>query len=137
MSRLDTTLSHRVRNKEEIKSAIDHLTLLHKALINVSALRRIVNEGLTIGGLSLLEESLTHSLVDNDESNLWWLQCVPVVVRDHTIFFGDDLVKLLQFKVNNLLTHGISNTVTVDKDVCGHLAIVEITVCLERALEVV
>jgi hypothetical protein len=36
-----------------------------------------------------------------------------------------------------LLSHRISDTVTVDENVCWHLSVVEFTVGLERSLEIV
>jgi len=56
---------------------------------------------------------------------------------EETILFLDDLVELLKLKVNNLLTHGITDTITVDEDVVWHLSLVELTVALERPHEVV
>lgn len=56
---------------------------------------------------------------------------------EETILFLNDLVELLKLKVNNLLTHGITDTITVDEDVVWHLSLVELTVALERPHEVV
>lgn len=76
MGWLDTTLRDGVRHEEEIKPAINDFTLLHEALINVRALRRIVNERLPTVVLRLLEESLPHALVDDNERDFGPLHLV-------------------------------------------------------------
>ena len=49
---------------------------------------------------------------------------------------GNDLVKLSQFLINDLFTHRVTNTVSVDENVLWHLTI-EFSVALESALEVI
>ena len=70
MSWLYTTLCDRVRNKEEVEFAINYFGLLNKTLVNISTLRRIINKLLTVA-VSLLEESLANSLIDDDKGNFW------------------------------------------------------------------
>ena len=53
------------------------------------------------------------------------------------IFEGNNLVKLCQLLVNDLLSHGVTDTISVDKDVFWHGSIVEVSVALECSLEVV
>ena len=50
---------------------------------------------------------------------------------------GNNLVKLGQLLVNDLLSHGVTDTVSVDEDVAWHGSIVEVSVALECSLEVV
>jgi hypothetical protein len=63
---LHCTLSHIVRNQEEVELSINYFRLLNKTLINIGSGRRV--ENLSLG---LFEESLSYSLVDNDQSDLW------------------------------------------------------------------
>jgi len=151
MSWLYGTLRDRVRNKEEVKLSVLYFTLLNEAGIDVSALRRVLDELVALGSLSLLEESLAHALVDDDKSNLrrsdrsWNLLTLLfcslsrgaiLLLLEDTVLFGDDLVKLVQLFVNNHLSHGITDTITVDEDMLGHGA-VEVAVTLEGTLEIV
>jgi len=62
-----------VRHEEEVKLAVDDLRLLNKASVNVGTLGRVVDEVLAVVTWRLLEESLTDTLVDNDEGDLWVL----------------------------------------------------------------
>lgn len=64
--RLHCTLGHRVRHQEEVELAVDDLRLLYEAVVDVGALGRVVD--LAVG---LLEESLSYSLVHNDQGDLW------------------------------------------------------------------
>jgi len=86
--------------------------------------------------LCLLEEALAHTLVDDNQCHLGRV-VLALFALEETILFLDDLVELLKLKVNNLLTHGITDTITVDEDVVWHLSLVELTVALERPHEVV
>ena len=63
-------LGHGVRDKEEIKLAVLHLRLFDKAIVDVSSLRRVLDELITLLRLALLEESLTDALVNDDQSDL-------------------------------------------------------------------
>lgn len=129
MRRLDGALSHRVRHKEEIKLAIDDLRLLNEACVDVGTLRRVVNEVLSIVTSRLLEESLTHSLVHNDQSDVGVL--LGGRLRVASVLHRDDAVELLELLVNDLLAHGVTHTVTIDEDVAGQLSIVELAIGLE------
>lgn len=68
MSWLHSSLSNRMRNQKEIKFAINYFWLFNKTLINICSLRWVLN----IIAL-LLKEPLSNSFVDNDQSNVWWL----------------------------------------------------------------
>jgi len=61
MGGLNGSLSHIMRNEEEVEFSIDNLRLLNEALINVST-RRWVQYLRS----SFLKESLSYSLVNND-----------------------------------------------------------------------
>jgi hypothetical protein len=54
-----------VRNQEEVELSINYFRLLNKTLINIGSGRRVENVS-----LGLFEESLSYSLVDNDQSDL-------------------------------------------------------------------
>lgn len=135
MRRLDTTLSDGVRHEEEIELAINDLRLLNEACVDVGTLRRVVDPVLAVRARSLLEESLTNTLVHNDQRDLGEGLLLCLVIT--TILHSDDAVELSQLLVNDLLTHGIADTITVDEDVAGHGAIVEIAIGREGAHEVV
>ena len=88
-----------MRNQEEIEGAIHHFGLLDKALIDVSALGWVLDIVLT---LTHLEESLSDSLVDNDECML----------RKHGLFvvlkcvlLKNDFVQLFEFVGDHLSSH--------------------------------
>ena len=70
MGRLDRTLSDRMRHKEEIELSIFDFTLLDEASVNVSSLGWVLDELVTLGSLSLLEEPLSDALVHDDQGNL-------------------------------------------------------------------
>jgi len=138
MGRFDGALRYGVRHKEEIELAIDHLALFNEALIDVGTLGRVVNEGLVLRILCLLEETLAHALVHNNQSDLRAHSLVRIWVESvHTILLFDDGIKLLELKIDNLLTHGITDTISVNKDVLWHLSSVKFTISRERALEIV
>ncbi len=63
MSWFDRPLCHRVRNKEEVKLAINNLRLLDEALVNISTLRRVLDKVLSSVAHRLLEKALTHTLI--------------------------------------------------------------------------
>ena len=101
MGRLHGSLGDRVRNQEKVKGAVDDLGLLNESVVNVGTLGRVSNG--CIGTLSLLlEESLSDSLVDDDESvfRLWL-----VFVLIESVLLLDDFLKLLQLVVDDLLSH--------------------------------
>ena len=64
------TLSHRVWHEEEIELAFNDFRLLNEASINIGALRRVVDEVPAVVALRLLEESLAHALINDDQSDL-------------------------------------------------------------------
>ena len=59
-----------MRDKEEVKLAIDDFRLLDEAIIDVGTLGRVVDVVLAVVLLSLLEESLTDTLVHDDQRDL-------------------------------------------------------------------
>jgi hypothetical protein len=109
--------------------------LLNEALIDVGALGWVINEGLAVG-MGLLEETLANALVYDDQRDLRWV-VLALLTFIEAIFLLNDLVKLIKLKVDNLLTHRVTNTVTVDENVVGHLALVELSVALKGSHEVV
>ena len=86
----------------------------------------------------MLEESLANSLVHDDQSNLWGFlfRFFFLVVSPESVFKCYDLIELGKFLVNDLFTHRVTYTVSVDENMLGHLTI-EVPVALEGALEVV
>lgn len=59
------------------------------------------------------------------------------MISIETVLFGDNFVKLLQFSINDLLTHGIANTISVDEDVLWQGTFVVFSVALEGTHEVI
>jgi hypothetical protein len=125
-----TALGHGVRHQEEIESAVDDLRLLHEALVHVSALGWVVNEVLTVL-VRLLEEPLAHALVHDDQRDLGRVVLTFVLAVKEAVLLLDNLVELLQFEIDDLLSHAVAHTVTVDENVVRHSAIVELAVALE------
>jgi hypothetical protein len=81
-----------MRHKEEIKLAINNFRLFDKALIDVGSLRWVINESLAVL-MSLLEKSLTDTLVHDDERDLGWVVFTLLTVEE-TVFLLDDLIQL-------------------------------------------
>lgn len=119
-----------MRNQEEIELAINNHRLFNETIINISSLWRIVNVSVL---LSDLEESLSNSLVDNNEGVLW---SVVIAIIVNTVFHVNNLVELLKFVSDYLSSHRISDSISVDKDMVWKCAIVMISVSLESFLEV-
>jgi len=117
-----------MRHQEEIEESIDDFGLLNEAVINVGTLWRVGNGGVH----SLMEESLSNTLVDDDQGMLWkaWVVCFKAIL------LLDNLVELLKLMADNLGSHGVSNTISVDKDVFWEGAVVVVSECLESTLEV-
>ena len=132
MSGLDRALGHGVRHKEEIELAVNDFGLLNEASVDVGTLRRVVDEVLPVVAWCLLEESLANALVHDDESDLGE-GLGKLAVSVFTVLHSADAVELLELLVDDLLAHGIADTITVDEDVGGHGAVVEVSVGLERA----
>ena len=128
MSGLHSALCHVMRHQEEIELTIDHLRLLHKSLVNVSTWWRIQD-----GRASFLKEPLSHSFVNDDQSNLRGLN-FSVVLK--SILLSHNFLKLLEFVFNNLLSHWVSNAVPVNEDVIRHFALAVLSVRLESTREV-
>jgi len=70
MRRFDGALGDRMRYEEEIELAILDLGLLDETGVDVCALRWILNKFVTLRSLSLLEETLTDALVNDNERDL-------------------------------------------------------------------
>ena len=135
MRRLNTALSDGVGHEEEVKLTIDDLRLLNEACVDVGALRRVIDPILAVWTVRLLEETLTHTLVYDDEGDVRGSLGRRLVVT--TILHANNAVELGELLINDLLAHGVANTVTVDEDVARHGTIVELAVGREGALEVV
>jgi hypothetical protein len=64
---------------------------------------------------------------------MFW-ECRVLLIK--AIFIPDNLVELLKLMANDLSSHGISNTVSVDENVIWEGTVVVISKCLESTLEV-
>lgn len=52
------------------------------------------------------------------------------------VLISQDLLQLIELEVNNLLSHGVSDTITIDEDVVGELSSIEVSVGLKGTTEV-
>lgn len=129
MSWLDGTLGDRVRNKEEVEGSINDFWLLDESLVDVGTLRWIGDTSIS----THLEESLSNSLVDNDQSVLWkdWLLSLI-----EAVLLLNDLVELLKLMADDLSSHWITNTISVDENVVWEVALIVVSEGLEGTLEV-
>lgn len=138
-----------MRHKEEIEFTILDFGLFDESIVDVGSLGRVLDELVALLSLSLLEESLTNTLVYDDQGNFWFdirldFNFFVLLFRlflglsflEETIFLIDDLVQLVEFLVDDHLSHGITDTITIDENVFWH-RIVKVLVALERSLEVI
>ena len=123
-------------NQEKVELTIDNFWLFNKALINISTLGWIVNESLSVLICRLLEKSLSDSLVHDDQGNFWRVISTLSTI-EKAVLFLNDLVKLFKLKIDNLLTHWVSNSITVDKNVIWHFTGIKITIALEWSHKII
>jgi len=122
MGWLNSTLGDRVRNEEEIEASINDLCLLDETVVHISTLRRVQD----VGGVrawvfgSLLEESLSHTLVDDHECGV--RKSVALILG--VVLVLEDLLELVELELDDLCAHGVTNTVTIDEDVIGQVSLV-------------
>jgi hypothetical protein len=92
-----------VRNEEEVETSFDNLGLLHETVVHICTLRRVQDvrgvRSWVIRGF--LKESLSHTLVDDDECDLG----EGAALRFRVVFVSQDLLELLELEVNDLLAH--------------------------------
>jgi len=112
MGWFDCSLCYWVRYEEEIKDSIHNFWLFNESLVNVRSLWGIHNLWVLLN----LEESLSHSLVYYYKS-VFWKHCIFICIN--AIFYMDNLVQLFKFIGDNLLSHWISNSVSVNEYVVG------------------
>jgi hypothetical protein len=128
MSRFSSSLCDGMGDQEEVEFSINNFSLFNEPGINISSLRRIDNVS-----SSDLEESLSDSLVDENESDLrgfghsWW----------EIVLLSNDLLELLKLQVDDHLSHGITNSISVDENVVRHSSFVEVSVALEGLREII
>ena len=82
-------------------------------------------------GLSI-KETLSNSLVNDYQGNDWGLHSVA---RSKTILVCNDDFKLFKLKIYNLLSHGVSYSISVNKNVIRH-ALVVLLESLKGAVEI-
>jgi hypothetical protein len=89
-----------VRHEEEVKSAINNLCLLDESVINIGSLGRV--ENLSSVRLSLLlKESLSNTLVDDDECDVRKGNAFRLGV----VLVSEDLLELIELVLDDLLSH--------------------------------
>lgn len=97
MSWLNSSLSHIVRDEEEVELPVYDLRLLNEALINVGSWGWVQDLR-----SSLFEESLSYSLVNDDKCDL---RSFLIVFSLKSVLISTDLFELFKFIVDNLLSH--------------------------------
>lgn len=115
MSRLNSSLGNTMWYQEEIKSAINNLRLFNETLVDIGSLWWILN----VVVLGHMEESLSNSLVHNDKSVLGENGLLYFFAVDEGVLLMHDLVQLFEFMGNDLLSHGIADTISIDENVIG------------------
>lgn len=89
-----------MRHEEEVKSAINNLCLLDESVINIGSLGRV--ENLSSVRLSLLlKESLSNTLVDDDECDVRKGNAFRLGV----VLVSEDLLELIELVLDDLLSH--------------------------------
>jgi hypothetical protein len=89
-----------VRHEEEVESAINNLCLLDESVINIGSLGRV--ENLSSVRLSLLlKESLSNTLVDDDECDVRKGNAFRLGV----VLVSEDLLELIELVLDDLLSH--------------------------------
>jgi hypothetical protein len=89
-----------VRHEEEVKSAINNLCLLDESVINIGSLGRVENLS-TVRLSLLLKESLSHTLVDDDECDVRKGNAFRLGV----VLVSEDLLELIELVLDDLLSH--------------------------------
>ena len=117
-----------MRHQEEIKGSVDNLRLLNETVIYVCSLWRVSNGSVH----ALLEESLSDSLVDNNQGMLW-----QVISDICLVLLLDDLAKLFKLVTDYLSSHGVAYTVSIDENVIWKGTVVVISKGLESGFKVV
>jgi hypothetical protein len=89
-----------VRHEEEVESPINNLCLLDESVINIGSLGRV--ENLSSVRLSLLlKESLSNTLVDDDECDVRKGNAFRLGV----VLVSEDLLELIELVLDDLLSH--------------------------------
>ena len=89
-----------MRHEEEVKSAINNLCLLDESVINIGSLGRV--ENLSSVRLSLLlKESLSNTLVDDDECDVRKGNAFRLGV----VLVSEDLLELIKLVLDDLFSH--------------------------------
>lgn len=102
-------------------------------MVDIGTLRRVEDLALLVTTTaSLLEEPLSDTLVHDDQSHVG--KGVALVLR--VVLVSKDLLKLVQLELDDLLSHGIADTITIDEDVVRQCAAVVVLVGCESAAEV-
>jgi len=89
-----------VRHEEEVESAINNLCLLDESVINIGSLGRVENLS-TVRLSLLLKESLSHTLVDDDECDVRKGNAFRLGV----VLVSEDLLELIELVLDDLLSH--------------------------------
>ena len=113
-----------LRHKEEVE-ALDASVVLDEVVVDDAAWWRVLSSA-TVSTHD--EHPLIDPLVDDCESNWWW--STHLVVQRLESF-----LELTNLALNDLVSHLIANTVSVDDELGGHLTLVAILELLDGSDE--
>lgn len=109
----NTSLVRRSRCQEKVKLLGPTSMFLNKTLIDDAARRRIEKSALIV----LNKEALRDSLIHYDDCDSRFLSCLVVEKVDSCLKLGN-------FSSKNLVTLCITNSISVNDDICGELILV-------------
>lgn len=113
-----------MRHKEEVKFTINHFALLDEALVDIGSSRRVSDLF-----VNFLKESLSYSFVHDDESNFREFNRSTALFD--SVLISADFLKLVKLELNDVLTHGVAHSITVNENVVWHFTFVVISVSSE------
>ena len=97
--------------------------MLNETVVNIGSLGWVENVCLVLG-LKLFEESLSNTLIDDDECDIGkWFS-----LEFRVIFVGEDFLELIELELYDLLAHGITDSVTIDEDLLWESTLVVILI---------
>ena len=104
MSRCDAALGGLLRHQEEIEAGVASL-ILNETRVDDATWWRVIN--LVVSALD--KHPLMDPLVHDTQCDCWWICCLVVERRK-------SCPELVQFFLDNLLSHLRANSISVDND---------------------
>lgn len=131
-------------HKEKVKCTIYNFGLFNKSVVYIGTLWRISDSSISPMSTFLtthLEESLSHSFVDNYQGYFGHLNFCDAIFLlfffiCKRVLLCYNLVELFQLMLDDLLSHRVANSISVNKDVVRQVPLIMVTESTERILEV-